>query len=873
MLTGSSVETTDRSAVDMEPGDYYLSLSGDGVVTSSDGSSIEYESVDVLLLTIKSDDGYSWSMPFDGSENGLDAASENIDALAFLDNGEMIISTVAEYSVAASGGTITGGGEDLLHFEPGSPAGATGKWSLFFDGSDVGVSNVDALSMPQDDKLLMSFDETQSVDSVVAEDHDVLLFSPKSLGETTSGSWRLGFDGSDVGLNKAGEGINGLAGEAYVSTHDDVRARKSTWSGEDIARFEPNRLGKNTRGKFGKDLPVDGSEVGIPHGSVIDAIGLIAQQHNPDEPSDEWDPVIPDPNPELSDPGNDGHEGQGPNGHGDAMEQVCLTDYTPDPFDGDVCRIDDPQSNPNHNSNGGAEDRGNEGGSFEIPYENGYVTGDDNRPGDNRAGQRGWKGATYDPKEKDVRDAFNNNNQTAVRVLEVRIGRNQIGITRINGQYVYTEKTKLIGDNNCWDFDNPKPIQGSDWTLIYHLSRRSNSFVFIKRIAYSAESIGKSFLDDVFKEMENGSKEVDVINLQGAALIMMIFVMNFEQAAMPQLGDPLREAGSSFQDAYKADNAADAMKHLAWGLFNVGMAGLEVLPLGGSGTVAKTTVKTGRELVQSLVQASKRQLRVLDNAADKLRTAAKNSDISANKAGLLRQRADAITDEANRLRQTINKIESANPDDLVQSADDFMEQALNEARKGGRLKQTYITGSKVAGPRPIRRGLDDDTIQQIDKACPGSTCAPKSVIRALKEVSQDTDPKMLLIYMQTSADEGTRLLRIRRTFKALLGHTEESDKFAEIITHLAGSTKKQKRMVHLDVVVTEDGISELHSILLLRQNKGKTKIYDPYDNTERWVKTENLRQAFEEAKDLTKNSSFSSKARGIMVVGYVSPNK
>ena len=95
---------------------------------------------------------------------------------------------------------------------------------------------------------------------------------------------------------------------------------------------------------------------------------------------------------------------------------------------------------------------------------------------------------------------------------------------------------------------------------------------------------------------------------------------------------------------------------------------------------------------------------------------------------MLRQRADTLTGEANKLRRTINTIESANPDDLARSADDFLEQALNQARKDGRLTQTYLEGSKKIG-----RGLDDKTIRQIDNACSGSTCSPRSVARALKE--------------------------------------------------------------------------------------------------------------------------------------------
>ena len=153
-----------------------------------------------------------------------------------------------------------------------------------------------------------------------------------------------------------------------------------------------------------------------------------------------------------------------------------------------------------------------------------------------------------------------------------------------------------------------------------------------------------------------------------------------------------------------------------------------------------------------------------------------------------------------------------------------------------------------------------------DQPIPGQSSAVSPLLSRLGDKLGESQRLDQIIRQRVKAKQVTGLLD---EVEALLHLRPDRKNVVKLRDQLIDREKENAA----DVVVTEDGISELHSILLLRQNKGKTKIYDPYDNTERWVKTENLRQAFEEAKNLTKNSSFSSKARGIMVGGEVSPNK
>jgi hypothetical protein len=132
---------------------------------------------------------------------GLSAASENVDALALLPDGDLIISTSGDVIVPG----VTATGLDLLRFTPSALGTATrGTWSLYFDGSDVAPAlanaTLDAVALLMDGSLLVSFDGEVQVDGVTASDDDILRFFPDKLGDTTRGRFRMYLDGSAVGL-------------------------------------------------------------------------------------------------------------------------------------------------------------------------------------------------------------------------------------------------------------------------------------------------------------------------------------------------------------------------------------------------------------------------------------------------------------------------------------------------------------------------------------------------------------------------------------------------------------------------------------------------------------------------------------------------
>ena len=145
---------------------------------------------------------------------------------------------------------------DILRFTPTSTGSTTaGTWSWYFDGSDVGLStsdeDVDAFALLPDDRLLISTLGNVSVTSASGADEELLAFTPTVLGATTSGTWAMYFDGSDVGLaSTSNEDVNGVwvdaAGRIYLTTLGNFSVTGVSGDGSDIFVCTPGSLGSTT---------------------------------------------------------------------------------------------------------------------------------------------------------------------------------------------------------------------------------------------------------------------------------------------------------------------------------------------------------------------------------------------------------------------------------------------------------------------------------------------------------------------------------------------------------------------------------------------------------------------------------------------------
>jgi len=169
-------------------------------------------------------------------------------------------------------GSLTGVGPgDIVYFDGTS-------WSMYFDGSDVGISGqMDDFDLLDANTILFTLGEATNLPGIgLVDDHDIVRFDRISLGENTSGTFSLYFDGEDVGLDKRSENINAievLPDERIVlSTSGLASVPGVKATNEDLLIFTPTTLGSNTSGTWA--LYFDGSDVGMRGLTNGLAIGL-----------------------------------------------------------------------------------------------------------------------------------------------------------------------------------------------------------------------------------------------------------------------------------------------------------------------------------------------------------------------------------------------------------------------------------------------------------------------------------------------------------------------------------------------------------------------------------------------------------------------
>jgi subtilisin family serine protease len=249
---------TDSATVNVtvnRPNSFYFSL-------SASNSTIGAANEDIVYF-----DGGNFSIYFDGSDVGL--SSYILRDFDLISDNEILLSFT-------SSGTLNGVSftpSDILKFTATSLGTNTaGTYSLYFDGSDVGLSSssedIDAFSVLSNGDLLVSTTGNPIVTGVsTVADEDLLRFTPTGLGNNTSGSWSWYFDGSDVGLSSSSEDVDAVAlddqGKIYLSTSGSFSVSGVSGTDEDVFVFNPTTTGANTTGQYQSPLFFDGSSYGL----------------------------------------------------------------------------------------------------------------------------------------------------------------------------------------------------------------------------------------------------------------------------------------------------------------------------------------------------------------------------------------------------------------------------------------------------------------------------------------------------------------------------------------------------------------------------------------------------------------------------------
>jgi hypothetical protein len=224
-------------------------------------------------------DGTNWSLFFDGSDVGV--GSSDLFAFSIVDADTLLMSFTT--ALTLNGMSVTP--RDVVRFDATSLGTVTsGIFSMYLNGIDVGLDvaaeNIDALSLLPDGRVLISTTGNPSVPGLTGPaDEDILAFTPITLGNDTSGSWALYFDGSDVGLSTSStEDIDALdvdsGGNLYLSTEGDFSVTGVSGFDEDVFVCAPASLGAVTACSYSPALFFDGSTWGLAANDV-DAINLI----------------------------------------------------------------------------------------------------------------------------------------------------------------------------------------------------------------------------------------------------------------------------------------------------------------------------------------------------------------------------------------------------------------------------------------------------------------------------------------------------------------------------------------------------------------------------------------------------------------------
>lgn len=125
---------------------------------------------------------------FDGSEYALDdhvnGPDNDIDAIGFAPTGELLISTVNNFNEPLIGNF---GDEDLVYWDT---SGFIPAWTIYFDGSDVGLTtddeDVNGFWIDEEGQIYLTTTGAMDVTTVHGDGADIFICDPGSIGYTTT---------------------------------------------------------------------------------------------------------------------------------------------------------------------------------------------------------------------------------------------------------------------------------------------------------------------------------------------------------------------------------------------------------------------------------------------------------------------------------------------------------------------------------------------------------------------------------------------------------------------------------------------------------------------------------------------------------------
>jgi hypothetical protein len=233
----------------LENGDIIFTLRSSFTITGA--VPLEVDDSDVISYTPNAEGCGTFGYYVVGADVGLTQGEEDIDALGVDEDGNLVISTIGTATVTGIDGEFEVKDTDLIKWDP-----ATETWSLFFDGSDVDLTDssedirsvwLDAFNAAQGIQniyLTLSGDfDVESDNEDEGDKNDVEGCSLLQSGDTTACFFHKLFDGEEVGAENQLDGLavafggNSTPVSAIGSSAGASDAELAAEAASDIADF------------------------------------------------------------------------------------------------------------------------------------------------------------------------------------------------------------------------------------------------------------------------------------------------------------------------------------------------------------------------------------------------------------------------------------------------------------------------------------------------------------------------------------------------------------------------------------------------------------------------------------------------------------
>ncbi len=145
----------------------------------------------------------------DGTDVGLSAGGEDVDAIAFTPDGRPVVSTIGGFFAGASGD-----GKDLIVLDSATLGDPTaGTWAFYFDGTDVGLTEtseeVEDVWIGANGDIYLVTNGSFTVAGASGDAATIFICSPVTLGIDTICNFIIFWSGTPNGLGAAQ--LDGLA--------------------------------------------------------------------------------------------------------------------------------------------------------------------------------------------------------------------------------------------------------------------------------------------------------------------------------------------------------------------------------------------------------------------------------------------------------------------------------------------------------------------------------------------------------------------------------------------------------------------------------------------------------------------------------------